>query len=743
MAETTGWLLDLHENASGGITLWFITEKEERLRLVQNFDMCFYVAGSAQQLIRVEQFLKTQPISCQSNHEQRRDLYLQALRTVLAVRTQPVDFSRLFKQTNIRFPQLEFYDADISIQLRHAAQYGTFPLALCRIMYQQNQLTKLEIMEQAWVLDPVPPPLRILRIEPDCDPRYKLPYFLEVTFGNKCLRYFIGYTQSSLVRIATCLRRYDPDLILTKFGDTWLLPFLLSAARQEHITLPLNRELKKTPLLKKEGSYLSYGRFIYRGQQVLLYGRCHIDCHNAMLWQEYELESVLEMARVTSLPIQTAARASPGTGINSMEIRTALRQNILVPWHKTHGEETKTAVDLLRADQGGLVYQPIAGVHEDVGMIDFISLYPSIMTYCNISPEKPIPQHLELSQDTPGLIPQTLRPLLEKRIALKQRAAAFSPDDPRQRIDKTRSAALKMLLVCCFGYLGYKAAKFGRIESHEAISALGREALLTAKEAAEDLGFSVLHLYVDGLWVRKENTSSPKDYTPLLEEIARRTSLPIALDAIYRWVAFLPSQSDPRMSVPNRYFGLKQDGTLTVRGVDIRKHDTSSYIARFQQTLIARLSQLNSTQEIISGQLDLLNIFKQYYRDLKHGGVRMEDLVVHKRVTRELDAYHVATATALAARQLDSVGQTVRLGQRVPFIYTLGSPGVTAWHINIPISTHNIHYAYYRILLLRAASMMLQPFGITRAQLLECIDKNIVSDLLFPDQVELNYLSSS
>jgi DNA polymerase II len=57
--------------------------------------------------------------------------------------------------------------------------------------------------------------------------------------------------------------------------------------------------------------------------------------------------------------------------------------------------------------------------------------------------------------------------------------------------------------VTCFGYLGYKNARFGRIEAHEAVTAYGREALLRAKEAAEDMGFTVLHMYVDGLWVQE------------------------------------------------------------------------------------------------------------------------------------------------------------------------------------------------------------------------------------------------
>ena len=92
----------------------------------------------------------------------------------------------------------------------------------------------------------------------------------------------------------------------------------------------------------------------------------------------------------------------------------------------------------------------------------------------------------------PGLVPATLRPLLARRIALKEELAAMDPRDCRYRALKARAAALKWLLVVCFGYLGYKNARFGRIEGHEAVTAYGREMLLRAKEAAEDMGYTCL-----------------------------------------------------------------------------------------------------------------------------------------------------------------------------------------------------------------------------------------------------------
>jgi len=80
-------------------------------------------------------------------------------------------------------------------------------------------------------------------------------------------------------------------------------------------------------------------------------------------------------------------------------------------------------------------------------------------------------------------------------------AAAQKARDPKTahpRTSRLGSAAHKWILVVCFGYLGYKNARFGLISSHEAVTAGGREALLRAKEAAEDSGFEILHIYVDG-----------------------------------------------------------------------------------------------------------------------------------------------------------------------------------------------------------------------------------------------------
>ena len=92
--------------------------------------------------------------------------------------------------------------------------------------------------------------------------------------------------------------------------------------------------------------------------------------------------------------------------------------------------------------------------------------------------------------------------------------------------------------------------------------------LLRAKKAAEDIGFEVLHMYVDGLWIKKEGLNKPEHFQEILEAIKGKTGIPIALDGVYKWIVFLPSKVDFRVPVPNRYFVVFQSGEIKVRGIE-------------------------------------------------------------------------------------------------------------------------------------------------------------------------------
>jgi DNA polymerase-2 len=322
-----------------------------------------------------------------------------------------------------------------------------------------------------------------------------------------------------------------------------------------------------------------------------------------------------------------------------------------------------------------------------------------------------------IEQEKVGLVPQTLAPLLDKRLALKQRLAELPAWDPRRQSDKAKATAHKWLLVTCFGYLGYKNARFGRIEAHQAVTAYGREALLQAKEAAEDMGFTVLHMYVDGLWVHKPGATEPQAIQPLLLEIAERTGLPIALDGIFRWVAFLPSRVDARVPVANRYFGVFQDGSLKLRGVEARRGDTPPWIARRQTALIEALAAMPGETAGPGCLPWVIRWLRTALAELRGGRIPLEQLLAAQKLSRALDEYRTPSPAARAATQLAAAGKHLRAGQRVCFLYTLGEPGVHAWDLPCPPDRRSLDLARYQELLVRAVGGVVQPFGITEDEL--------------------------
>jgi DNA polymerase-2 len=742
VADYTGWLLDLYTHPRDGLVLWLLCDDTRRRRFRQDFPVAFYAAGACQRLRALWKVLRDQPVEVELSREERRDLF-SGLTTVLAARVRdPHQQPGLFRQVARQFPDLNFYNADIPVNLHHAATYGTFPLARCRLRTDgQGNITYLETLDSPWKLRSRPPPLRTLTVEPDSDPFHASPTRLVLRTALGCFSVPLEPRESLLRRLQERLLRYDPDLLLTAWGDTWLLPKLLEWSDQFNLRLPLNRELGARVIRRAERSYFAYGQVVYRGQQVKLFGRYHIDIHNAVMYRDYGLDGIWELARVTSLPVQTVARVSPGTGISAMQIVTALREGTLVPWHKQEPEALRSAAGQSRTDLGGLVAQPPVGLHRDVAEIDFISMYPSLMRHFNISPEL-----VGKNSDEPGLIPKTLGPLVDKRVFLKRALMTLPKEHPDYKRFKAYASAHKWLLVTCFGYLGYKNARFGRIEAHEAVTAMGREILLQAKETAEGMGFNVLHMYVDGIWINKVGCKTVQDFDALLVAIHERTGLPIALDGIFRWIAFLPSKQDARLSVANRYFGVFQDGSTKERGIELRRQDTPLFVAKVQRKILNILSQAEDARDLPFYLPEIQTLVNKNLEALRRGKIPLEDLVVRQRLSRELDEYRMPSPAARAARQLEEIGRNSRPGQAVRLIHLRGESNVRAWDLPVAPNPAEIDLAYYRKLLLEAVEAILEPIQESEKLfpyqiLLQPCEGFAVSQHTFPTKMPLTFVT--
>ena len=702
MDEQTGWLLDVYAEPEGGIVLWLLSDDNQRLRLRMDFPITFYAAGDFRLLRQAWIHLRDKNVKLE--RVSRRDLFLGERICLGVTLSNPSKLPGLFAELSRQFPALDYYDADIPLSLRFIARTDAHLLGRARVTLDGERMQAIRPLDSPWEIEPKPLPLRILHLSPDVDPASRKPTQLQVRYERNEYRLPLDPVRSLLISLKSDLKRFDPDLILTDYGDTWLFPQLKIWCEETGIPLNPNRDENRDILTRRADSYFAYGQVVYRGAQTHLFGRWHIDRHNAMSFGEYGLEGAMEQARVTGLGVQEMARKSPGAGITAMQMLTALRNDVMVPVQKQQVEGTKTLAELIRADHGGLIYQPIIGLHTHVAQIDFSSMYPAIMVKHNISPET-----VGKENAPDGLVPKTLRPLVEKRLKLKNILSTLNPRDCRVEILKSRAAALKWLLVVCFGYLGYKNARFGKIESHEAVTATSRELMLQAKEVAEDLGFTVLHMYVDCLFVQQTGFQRASDFTPLLESILNQTGIPIALEGVFKWVAFLSSKRDVRVPVPNQYFGAFEDGSLKFRGIELRRRDTTLWVRRIQLAVLDRLAQADTPQELAECLPDVLRLVDCAKRDVKQGRVHLEELVVTQKLSRELDGYKAPSPAARAALQLQAAGRQGAPGQAMGFLFPRGGPGVQAWELGGEINPAVLDARRYCSLLDRAIRTVLDP----------------------------------
>lgn len=675
-----GWLFDIYSDDCG-LVVWLIDAEGGRVRLSDSYRPSFFVAGTPNMLGRVKERILGKKLRATFHMTERRDFWSDRNKPVLEVTTGCSAFHLAVKQA-AGVGGVELFNCDIPLAQMYLYEKGLFPLAFCEVEQTAGgDIVSIHTSESPWEIDYSLPPLEVLKLSAGTEginPNYG---------GERCNlrmeadgREYVLDEDELLETIEDALVRDDPDLILTEWGDSFILPRLLQMAQARGCTLPLNRDASQKIGFRKEVSYFSYGQIVYRAPARILFGRWHIDLKNSFIGSETGLEGLFELGRLTKIPMQRLARTSPGTGISSMQLDMAMRDGVLIPWHKRMPEDFKTGLELLTADKGGLVYLPRPGLYEDVMEVDFASMYPAVMVNHNISPEtincsccegERVP---EIGSHTcrrrRGLVPRVLEPVLEKRRTYKELSKKAEEPGLKAVYDR-RQTALKWMLVTCFGYLGYKNARFGRIEAHEAVTALGREKLLRAKEIAERRGFELVHAIVDSLWVRKPGmTKAEQD--ELLREIAEAVGIPIMLEGNYRWIAFVPSRTSPTLAVANRYFGLFDTGQFKMRGIELRRSDVPPIVCKMQKEMLHLLSSVATADEFRQKETELLEILRGYLAQLKRGDVSARDLVISQKLSKHPSDYKTNTVMAAASKTLLAAGRSPKPGERVNLIIVEG-----------------------------------------------------------------------
>jgi DNA polymerase elongation subunit (family B) len=366
--------------------------------------------------------------------------------------------------------------------------------------------------------------------------------------------------------------------------------------------------------------------------------------------------------------------------MSSLQLHQAIKDDILIPWKKSDPETFKSAWELLIADRGGFIFEPKVGLHDGVGEIDFASMYPTLMATRNISAETilcsccqnsklRVPElGYNVCERRVGIVPKTLRLILTKRADYKQLRNEADARRLKEIYDR-RQNALKWILVTSFGYLGYRNAKFGKVDAHIAVCAFAREALLRTAHLAEERGFQVVHGIVDSLWLKKEGATA-QEFIELCKDISKDIGVNISYEGRYRWIVFLSSRVHEGVPVLNRYYGVYENGRIKTRGIEARRTDTPNFIRSAQIDMIRVLAKAYDSKGFMEKIPEALSVLKAYVDKLLMKDVAIEDLLIAKRLSMDPRDYVHHVFQAIAANQLIKAGVEISAGQTVKYIIT-------------------------------------------------------------------------
>ncbi|MCZ6582754.1 MAG: hypothetical protein O6761_06260 [Thaumarchaeota archaeon] len=713
-----GWLFDVYP-LDDKIILWIKNKKIYRLE--KQWAPCLYVASDRYKLDKLRKNPKI--ISLVKNYE-----WVNKIEKVSDIEESKVlkftvkkssDLIRLGKTIEEldKFGVYRLYNVDVPPAQSFMYENNLFPLGKYNI--QDTWMPQSDITETNYTL----PVFTKINLQVNVKPTRKIPKFSDKIQSIQINDVTIQ-SESEMQMILDCvtmIKDIDPDFILTQKGDSWDFPYLAYRAGKNKISekLVLGRENIPLKMPKRNGtSYYSYGQIHFKPTSAQLQGRIHIDRSNAFLWEaEQSLQAIFEIARTCRLPIQTAARASIGKCMSSVQFYNATKRNLLIPWKPTVSEIFKTRMDLLVGDRGGFILEPRIGAHENVGEVDFASLFGNIMLQKNISAEtincKCCPDSTDMVPDLgyhickrEGIVPQSLRILLDKRKKYTK-LIETTKNKEQSEIYSQRKTALKWILVTSFGYLGFNNAKFGRIDAHMAVCAFARQLLLQAMKIAEEHEFTVLHGIVDSLWMYKKNATT-HDYENLRDTIAKETGFDLSLD-VYNWIVFLPSKNNSDLPVANRYFGANKDGELKLRGIETRRRDTPKFFKQCQYDILNLFAKCKSISEIKASISGAKAIQNQYEKQLFTHELSVQDLAFTNKVTRGTGQHKSNTIQADAVNQLKWEGRTIEPGQNIRYVISDYSRKIS--HRVSPIEFADKYDAKrYSELLDQCCKSILEPF---------------------------------
>jgi DNA polymerase-2 len=335
------------------------------------------------------------------------------------------------------------------------------------------------------------------------------------------------------------------------------------------------------------------------------------------------------------------------------------------------------------AQAGGHVLEPVTGLHRNVWVFDFKSLYPNIIRTFNIDPlsyvERAAPGDDLI--ETPGgsfrRAPAILPGLLDELFPRREAA--------RQAGDKVAANAIKILMNSFYGVLGTSACRFYNPALANSITGTGKEILLWSKRWFEDAGFRVLYGDTDSLFVGSGNAA--QDVTQQGMQLAAALNERLAAYIRERWGVrsrlelefektylrlILPQARHSTRGASKRYAGLLQTGDPSA-GLPGHVEFVGMEVVRRDWTALAKQIQRELYQRLFTDQ-PVEVYLADIVRTVRDGA--LDNLLVYRKNLRKgTEAYTATTPPHVAAARKSAPVAGESIGRKsVEYVMTTAGP---------------------------------------------------------------------
>ena len=393
---------------------------------------------------------------------------------------------------------------------------------------------------------------------------------------------------------------------------------------------------------------------------------------------------IVLLMRISKLPVEDLTRSQVSAWVKSLLYWEHRRRGFLIPTQeeikRLKGKVSSEAIIKGKKYQGAIVLDPPSGVFFRVVVLDFASLYPSIIKRWNLSYETIDPVKCpggkvveipdvghSVCMSVPGIAAQVVGLLRDYRVKIyKKKAKDKSLPDEQRAWYNTVQAAMKVYINASYGVFGADNFPFYSPAVAESVTAIGRFTIRETLRKAAELGLYVLYGDTDSLFLWDPDEKALGELQGYVEE---NFGLDLEVDKVYRFVTF--------SGLKKNYIGVYEDGTVDVKGLVAKKRNTPEFLKKEFSEIIVILGSVKTPEEFIKARRAIIERIKGIHDKLRGFEYNLDDLAVRMALNKRVEEYTKNTPQHVkAARQLIAAGVQVLPGDVISFVKVKGKEGV-------------------------------------------------------------------